>query len=55
VAEHDSDIRLPETIGRCAVERVATYGETTVTLYAHELEKDDQAEQTASEGDASIS
>lgn len=55
VAEHDSAISLPETIGRCVVERVATYGETTVTLYAHELEEHDHAEQTASEGEASIS
>jgi len=40
VAEHDADVTLPETIGDCSVDRVATYGETSITLYLHQPDAD---------------
>jgi len=40
VAEHGADVMLPETIGDCVVDRVATYGETSITLYLHQPDAD---------------
>lgn len=40
VAEHDASDQLPQTIGACRCQRVATYGETTVTIYRYEREEE---------------
>ncbi|WP_400163391.1 16S rRNA (guanine(966)-N(2))-methyltransferase RsmD [Brevibacillus sp. TJ4] len=36
VAEHDVEVTLPDTIGKCRMYRAATYGDTAVTLYTYE-------------------
>ncbi len=36
VAEHDAELTLPDQIGKCSVDRTATYGETSITIYLHE-------------------
>jgi 16S rRNA (guanine966-N2)-methyltransferase len=36
VAEHDAEIALPGQIGNCFMDRTATYGETTITIYLHQ-------------------
>lgn len=38
VAEHDIDVKLPDAIGMCVLDRAATYGDTAVTLYYHDGE-----------------
>jgi len=38
VAEHDAADQLPETIGACTVQRIATYGDTTITIYRYTTE-----------------
>jgi 16S rRNA (guanine966-N2)-methyltransferase len=35
VAEHAAADRLPESIGLCAIDRMATYGDTTITIYRY--------------------
>lgn len=52
VAEHDGSVKLPEEIGNCVLDRTATYGDTAVTLYYHEVEEDSEssAEESATEG-----
>ncbi|MFM1650715.1 16S rRNA (guanine(966)-N(2))-methyltransferase RsmD [Brevibacillus sp. B_LB10_24] len=36
VAEHDAGVILPERVGDCAVQRIASYGDTAVTIYGYE-------------------
>ncbi|NGQ93875.1 16S rRNA (guanine(966)-N(2))-methyltransferase RsmD [Brevibacillus sp. SYP-B805] len=38
VAEHAAADSLPTAVGRCTVDRTATYGDTTVTIYRHRRE-----------------
>ncbi|WP_139492868.1 16S rRNA (guanine(966)-N(2))-methyltransferase RsmD [Brevibacillus dissolubilis] len=40
VAETDAGVDLPEEIGKCVVTRVATYGDTKITLYLHDTDAD---------------
>ncbi|MDH4617136.1 16S rRNA (guanine(966)-N(2))-methyltransferase RsmD [Brevibacillus sp. AY1] len=47
VAEHDVDITLPEVVGHCIQYRAAIYGDTAVTLYYFEEERDEPAEEAA--------
>lgn len=36
IAEHDASVTLPDQIERCSIQRTATYGDTSVTLYIYE-------------------
>lgn len=47
VAEHDVDITLPEVVGHCIQHRAAIYGDTAVTLYYFEEERDEPAAEAA--------
>lgn len=47
VAEHDVDITLPEAVGHCVQHRAAIYGDTAVTLFSFEEERDESAEEAA--------
>jgi 16S rRNA (guanine966-N2)-methyltransferase len=44
VAEHDAAVTLPGRIGRCVIDRSATYGETAITLYLHESDEGTEGE-----------
>lgn len=50
VAEHDVAITLPEVIGKCRVNRAATYGDTAVTLYEYDREYEPRKTADSSEG-----
>lgn len=46
VAEHGTDIVLPEAVGHCILHRAVSYGDTAVTVYYFE-ENDDAAQGAA--------
>jgi len=46
VAEHDVGITLPQDVGDCTQYRAATYGDTAVTLYVYETERETDAEES---------
>lgn len=45
VVEHDSKIQYPESVGDLKQQRHAQYGEVAVTIYRHQAEQFEQAEQ----------
>lgn len=47
VTEHDVGITLPQEVGDCIQYRAAVYGDTAITLYVYEPEKDTEAEDSA--------
>lgn len=40
VAEHDAEVKLPDQIAGCMVQKTATYGDTTVSIYRLETKGD---------------
>jgi 16S rRNA (guanine966-N2)-methyltransferase len=47
VAEHDVGITLPQKVGHCIQHRAATYGDTAVTIYYFEPERETIADEAA--------